>query len=146
MEAMKISKRKGGDSGCHPTAPDELVMQCSSAVLDDGGVQGEHITPPACTPWTYSNAYGCAACFANLASGFDSGIPPRVVGRFHIVALRILWWGNNPEIEAHINRKTCPTDTKSRGTSIAVLSTVIPNGKDAGPVLFCLSVVSLLRV
>lgn len=58
MEAMKISKRKGGDTGCHPSAPDMLVVQCSSAVLDDGGDQPESITPPFCTPWTYTNAYG----------------------------------------------------------------------------------------
>ena len=60
MEAMKVSKRKGGDSGCHPSAPELLVVQCSSAVLDDGGCQGESVTAPVCTPWTYSNAYGCA--------------------------------------------------------------------------------------
>jgi hypothetical protein len=61
MEAMKISKRKGGDTGCHPAAPELLVVQCSSAVMDDGGVQPERVNPPPCTPWTYINAYGCAS-------------------------------------------------------------------------------------
>jgi uncharacterized membrane protein YgcG len=60
MEAMKVSKRKGGDTGCHPTAPELLVVQCSSKALDDGGEQEESITPPFFTPWTYTNSYGCA--------------------------------------------------------------------------------------
>ena len=75
MEAMKVSKRKGGDTGCHPSAPELLVVQCSSVALDDGGSQQEHITPPFCTPWTYTNSYGCAR-----------RSPPSLRGRLSVAA------------------------------------------------------------
>jgi hypothetical protein len=65
MEAVSIAKRKGGQDGCHATALDALVAQCSSAAAGgpkegEDGYQPEQIAKLSCTPWTYSNSYRCA--------------------------------------------------------------------------------------
>jgi hypothetical protein len=75
QEAMKIAKKKGGETGSHPTALEVLTVQCSSAALDDGGVQPERITMPSCTPWTYSNAYGYVRHTSLLDSLHSDCIP-----------------------------------------------------------------------
>lgn len=57
MGAMAVAKRKSGADGCHPTAPEALVLQCSSDALGEAGEHPEQITPPSCTPWEYRNIY-----------------------------------------------------------------------------------------
>lgn len=60
MAAMAVAKRKSGSDGCHPTAPEGLVVQCSSDALGEAGSVPEQITAPSCTPWDYRNSYRCA--------------------------------------------------------------------------------------
>lgn len=62
MAAMAVAKRKSGADGCHPTAPEALVVQCSSDALGEAGGELEQITQPSASPWEYRNVYRCAPC------------------------------------------------------------------------------------
>lgn len=66
MAAMAVAKRKSGSDGCHPTAPEGLVVQCSSDALGEAGTVPEQITLPSCTPWDYHNVYRCALSLCPL--------------------------------------------------------------------------------
>lgn len=89
MAAMAVAKRKSGSDGCHPTAPEGLVVQCSSEAVGEAGSVPEQITPPSCTPWDYHNVYRCATPL----------LPPRVTRRSgepqfdapHTGAASVLW-------------------------------------------------------